>query len=73
MTSKESKSECFVYIALPRDTDSVTAGRFELTKDRRGNNIGRFVYGKTYLTREDAVEIDPIDLKLGSTPESAFR
>jgi serine/threonine-protein kinase HipA len=65
VTSKESKSECFVYITLPRETHSVTAGRFELTKDRRGNSIGRFVYGKTYLSRKDAVEIDPIDLKLG--------
>jgi serine/threonine-protein kinase HipA len=43
----------------------VTAGRFVLTKDRRGNGIGRFVYGKSYREREDAVEIDPIDLKLG--------
>lgn len=65
VTSKESKTECFVYITLPRQTDSVTAGRFVLTKDRRGNNIGQFVYGKSYLSRSDAVEIDPIDLKLG--------
>ncbi|MBX3072868.1 type II toxin-antitoxin system HipA family toxin [Candidatus Obscuribacterales bacterium] len=64
MTSKESQEECFVYITLPRTTESVTAGRFRLTKDRRGNSIGRFVYGKSYLARTDAVEIDPIDLKL---------
>ncbi|MBX9671663.1 MAG: type II toxin-antitoxin system HipA family toxin, partial [Candidatus Obscuribacterales bacterium] len=67
MISKESKSECFVYITLPRETISVTAGRLTLTKDRRGNSIGQFVYGKSYLSRTNAVEIDPIDLKLGTS------
>jgi serine/threonine-protein kinase HipA len=65
VTSKESQAECFVYITPPREMESVTAGRFVLTKDRRGNSIGRFVYGKSYLARRGAVEIDPIDLKLG--------
>lgn len=64
MTSRESQTECFVYITLPRETNSVTAGRFVLSRDRLGNNIGRFVYGKSYLGLGDAVEIDPIDLKL---------
>jgi serine/threonine-protein kinase HipA len=49
---------------LPRETQSVTAGKFVLTKDRRGNALGRFVYGDKYLLRPDAVEIDPIELKL---------
>lgn len=66
MTSKESDSECYVYITLPRETTGVVAGRFVLTEDRSGNNIGRFVYGKSYLARRDAVEIDPFKLKLGS-------
>ena len=63
MTSKQS-TECYVYITLPGATASVTAGRFELSKDRRGNALGRFVYGKSYLARENAVAIDPIELKL---------
>ncbi len=67
MTSKESRTECFVYITLPRAIESVTAARFVLTTDRRGNSIGRFVYGKSYLSRADRVEIDPIDLKLGES------
>ena len=71
MTSKGS-TECFVYITLPGETESVTAGRFELTKDRRGNALGRFVYGKSYLARGNAVAIDPIELKLsGDTYETA--
>jgi serine/threonine-protein kinase HipA len=45
----------------------VTAGRIVVSQDRRGNSIGQFVYGKSYLSRVDAVEIDPIDLKLGSS------
>ncbi len=37
-----------------------------MAADRRGNALGRFVYGRRYLAREDAVEVDPIELKLGS-------
>jgi serine/threonine-protein kinase HipA len=71
MTSK-GNTECFVYITLPGETESVTAGRFELTKDRRGNALGRFVYGKSYLARGNAVAVDPIELKLsGDTYETA--
>lgn len=65
MTSK-ARTECFVYITLPGETEAVTAGRFELTKDRRGNALGRFVYGKSYLARGNAAPIDPIELKLSS-------
>jgi serine/threonine-protein kinase HipA len=70
MTSKPN-AECYVYITLPGETESVTAGRFELTKDRRGDAVGRFVYGKSYLARANAVAIDPIELKLsGNTYET---
>ncbi len=65
MTSKAT-SDCFVYITPPGETEAVTAGRFELTKDRRGAALGRFVYGRSYLARADAVAIDPIELKLSS-------
>lgn len=56
--------ECYVYIVLPGETEFVTAGKFALGTDRRGNPIGKFVYGKSYLARENAVAIDPIELKL---------
>lgn len=58
-------SECFVYIALPGDAEFVTAGRFQRTEDRYGIPIGRFVYGKSYLERTNAVPLDPLELKLG--------
>jgi len=58
-------SECFVYISLPGETKFVTAGRFQRTVDRHGVATGRFVYGKSYLARENAMPIDPLELKLG--------
>ena len=64
MTSKKSPDECFVYITPPGATEPVTAARFELAADNNGMPIGRLVYGKSYLERPDAVEIDPVELKL---------
>ncbi len=59
--------ECFVYITLPGETEFVTAGRYELTQSRTGVPLGRFVYGASYLAREDAVPVDPLELKLAKT------
>ena len=64
MISKGAR-ECFVYIALPGDSQLTTAARFVLGADRAGNPRGEFVYGRHYLARADAVPIDPIELKLG--------
>lgn len=66
MISKESSKKCFVYITLPGQVAAVTAARYELTADRRGTAVGRLVYGRKYLARSDAVEIDPVELKLSS-------
>ncbi|MFA7666283.1 MAG: HipA domain-containing protein [Burkholderiaceae bacterium] len=63
MTS-EAPGECFVYITLPGETEPVTAGRFALSIDRRGVPEGRFVYGRSYLERANAVALDPVELKL---------
>lgn len=57
-------SEVFVYVMLPDETSFVTAGRFVLDTDRNGLPFGRFVYGRTYLARDNAVPIDPIELPL---------
>ncbi|WP_029009859.1 type II toxin-antitoxin system HipA family toxin [Azospirillum halopraeferens] len=65
MTSETRPAGCYVYITLPGETRPVTAGRYELTTDRRGSALGRFVYGRSYRERPDAVPIDPLDLKLG--------
>lgn len=63
MTS-EAPGKCFVYITLPGETMPVTAGRFALSIDRRGVPEGRFVYGRSYLERPNAVALDPVELKL---------
>jgi serine/threonine-protein kinase HipA len=66
MSSKPAPTECYVYITLPGATEAVTAARFELTTDRTGVPLGRFVYGKSYLERTDAVPFDPVELKLAA-------
>ncbi|HWO35216.1 MAG TPA: hypothetical protein VNO32_41010, partial [Candidatus Acidoferrum sp.] len=73
MTSKTQATECFVYITLPGQTEPVTAGRFVLTKSRDDQPLGRFVYGKSYLARNDAVEIDPVELKLSDETYETVR
>lgn len=60
----ETPTECFVYITLPGETQAVTAGRLALVLNRRGVMEGRFVYGKSYLERANAVAIDPVELRL---------
>ena len=59
-------TRCFVYITLPGQTQAVTAGRYDLTQTRAGVPLGQFVYGKSYLARNDAVEFDPVELKLAA-------
>ena len=58
-----SERERFVYIVLPGRTDFVTAGLFRWT-DTEGGSVGEFVYGASYRERRDAVEIDPVELRL---------
>ena len=58
--------ECYVYIFLPGETEFVTAGKFVLTRDRLDVSVGRFVYGQSYLARENAVPIDPLELSLST-------
>lgn len=58
-----SERECFVYVVLPGTTEFVTAGRFRWIRDSDGG-VGRFVYGRSYRERADAVEFDPVELRL---------
>jgi serine/threonine-protein kinase HipA len=66
MISKPSASDCFVYITLPGEVSAVTAGRFVLKKNARGDAVGQFVYRGKYLDDPQAVEIDPVELKLSA-------
>lgn len=73
ISSPAGATACFVYLTLPGETDAVTAGRFELTTSPRGVTTGRFVHGRNYLARPDAVEIDPVDLTLGDRTRETVR
>jgi serine/threonine-protein kinase HipA len=68
MTSKRKQTRCFVYICLPGQTEFVTAARFDLSGNRQGQNVGRLVYGRSYLARQNAVELDPVELRLREAP-----
>ena len=59
-----SERECYVYIVLPGATEFVTAGRFRVSPTPEGEPVGQFVYGRRYLDRSDAVELDPVELRL---------
>ncbi|RLA42543.1 MAG: type II toxin-antitoxin system HipA family toxin [Gammaproteobacteria bacterium] len=72
MTFNAGTKECYVYIMLPGSTGFVTAGRFVLDTDRAGIPIGRFVYGRSYLERPEALPIDPVELKLGKNTYSTI-
>lgn len=65
MTSREAPREAYVWIWLPGATGPVVAGR--LSAD--GNTL-RFLYGRSYLARDDAIAIyDPeLPLRRGSLP-----
>lgn len=56
-------SDLFVWIFLPGATEPVIAGRLTTSKGATGY-LGRFVYGKSYLARRDAIPIDPVSLPL---------
>ncbi|HEY0020577.1 MAG TPA: type II toxin-antitoxin system HipA family toxin [Longimicrobium sp.] len=58
------RSECFVYIQLPGTLQPVVCGRFGRARTRDGGVVGRFVYGRSYRERPDAVPLDPIHLPL---------
>lgn len=61
-----SERECFVYIVPPDETEFVTAARFRVSRTRDGEPVGELVYGRSYLERKNAVELDPIELRLGT-------
>jgi serine/threonine-protein kinase HipA len=68
-----SERQCYVYIVPPGATEFVTAARFQITQTRDGVSIGEFIYGKNYLARKDAVELDPVELKLNQAHYETVR
>ena len=61
-----SRGGTYVFVQLPSTREIVICGRYEL-EEVGDEHLGRFVYGRTYLDRPDAVAIDPVNLPLGDT------
>jgi serine/threonine-protein kinase HipA len=62
MTS--SKRSCYVYLQLPGALEAITCGRYQREILRDGRAVGRFVYGRSYRERTDAVPLDPYQLPI---------
>lgn len=58
--------ECCVSIALPGSTQLSPVGRLQLSHTGDGLTRSRFRYSRRYLERPDAVELDPLELRLSS-------
>ncbi len=52
-------SQAFVWVWLPQQVDPVVAGKIELV-----NGKFHFVYGRSYLQRENAIALSPFELPL---------
>ena len=61
-----SKGGTYVFVQLPGTCEVVICGRYEL-EEVGDAPMGRFVYGRTYLDRSEAVAIDPVNLPLKDT------
>ena len=61
-----SDRECYVSIALPGKTQLAQAGRLRVSTTDEGLTRGSFKYSRNYLERPDAVELDPLELRLSS-------
>jgi len=59
-----SKRSCYVYMQQPGTLEVVTCGRYEREVLRDGRVVGRFLYGRSYRERPDAVPLDPYHLQL---------
>lgn len=73
MTSESPVRESFVHIVLPGETSFTLAGRFRVTRTPAGIAQGEFVYGRSYLARPSAVELDPVELTLGPDVRETVR
>ena len=73
MTSERVYRECYVFLVLPGDTEFVVAGRFRVSLTREGAPVGEFVYGRSYLERPNAVELDPVELRLAERVHETAR
>ena len=55
----------YVFIYLPGEVTAIPAGRFD---HDNADGVGRFAYGRRYVTRPEALAVDPVALPLGADP-----
>lgn len=67
------RDECFVYLQMPGTLEVVACGRYARERTRGGGAVGRFVYGRRYRARPDAVPLDPFNLPLRETVQETAR
>lgn len=66
-TTHPSSRTLFVYIALPNTCELVVAGRLEIeTQPASAESISRFEYEDSYISRPEAVPLDPVELDSAS-------
>lgn len=53
----------YIWVHLPGEADPVVAGRLEVAQTA-ARKVGKFNYGQSYLSRQNAVPIDPVSLPL---------
>lgn len=58
-----SSRDTYVFVQLPGSFESVVAGHYRVEETHAGP-LGRFVYGRSYLDRPDALPLDPVHLPL---------
>ncbi|SFG09204.1 type II toxin-antitoxin system HipA family toxin [Neptunomonas qingdaonensis] len=57
--STQPITEAYIFVDLPSQDQPIVAGKLQI-----GAGKGRFIYGQTYLSRNDAFALDPINLPL---------
>src|SRR5690349_14231654 len=67
------RDECFVYLQMPGTLEVVVCGRFAREPVRGGGTVGRFVYGRGYRSRPDAVPLDPFNLPITPNVQETAR
>lgn len=60
-----SERQAYIYVQLPGTLQTVPAALLKVQKLPDGNYVGRFRYGNQYVSRPDAIALDPFQLPLG--------
>ncbi|MDO9050391.1 MAG: type II toxin-antitoxin system HipA family toxin [Methylotenera sp.] len=61
-----SSDSLFVWVYLPSSSKPVVSGRLDISITAAGK-LGKFTYGKSYLSKKDAIPLDPVTLPLSES------